>query len=390
MATWYARSSGRGTAEAHLRHLRPVWAEIDLGAIRRNTARLKELVAPAELCAVVKAQAYGHGPVRAADAALAGGATWLAVALVEEGVALRVAGFSEPVLLLSEPPPDSWDDVVRHRLTPAVYSLATVDAVAKAVADAGADPVPVHVKVDTGMHRVGAAPDEAVAIAMAVENRAELVLEGLWTHFAVADEPDDAFTAAQLSRFDAVVRDLAAFGVRPRMLHACNSAGAMAHPDARFDLVRCGIALYGLAPSPELAGALDLEPAMSLKATVSYVKRVEAGERASYGLHYRFDRRATVATVPIGYADGVPRRLGTAGGEVLIGGHRRPIAGSVTMDQIIVDCGDDASVRRGDEVVLIGRQGDESIGAWEWAERAGTIAYEIVCGISARVPRTWT
>ena len=367
-----------------------MWAEVDLGAIRRNAARLKELVAPAELCAVVKAQAYGHGPVRVADAALAGGATWLAVALVEEGVALRVAGFSEPVLLLSEPPPGSWDDVVRYRLTPAVYTLPTVDAVAKAVADAGADPVPVHVKVDTGMHRVGAAPDEAVAIAMAVANRPELVLEGLWTHFAVADEPDNPFTRAQLDRFNAVVDDLAGFGVRARMLHACNSAGAMTAPEARFDMVRCGIALYGLSPSPELAGAVDLEPAMALKAAVSYVKRVDAGEAVSYGLRYRLERRSSVATVPVGYADGVPRRLGAAGGEVLVGGRRRPIAGTVTMDQLLVDCGDDASVRPGDEVVLIGRQGDETITAWEWAERTGTIAYEIVCAISARVPRTWT
>ena len=367
-----------------------MWAEVDLGAIRRNAGRLRDLAAPAALCAVVKAQAYGHGPVRVAEAALEGGATWLAVALVEEGVALRVAGITEPVLVLSEPPPGSWEDVVRHRLTPVVYGLATIDAAAKAVVEAGAEPLPVHVKVDTGMHRVGAAPDEAVAIAIAVDHRPELVLEGLCTHFAVADEPDNPFTGVQLARFRAVVDDLAGFGVVPGMLHACNSAGAIAVPEARFDLVRAGIALYGLEPAPGLGASLGLEPALSLKAAVSYVKRVAAGESASYGLRYRFERESSVATVPIGYADGVPRRLSEAGGSVLVGGRRRPIAGTVTMDQILVDCGDDTSVHPGDEVVLIGRQGDEVVGAWEWARLTGTIAYEIVCGISSRVPRIWT
>jgi alanine racemase len=376
-------------------HLRPVWAEIDLGAITRNAARLRALAGGAELCAVVKAQAYGHGPVRAADAALNGGATWLGVALVEEGVALRAAGITDPVLVLSEPPhdDDTWTTVTRHRLTPTVYTQGAVDAAAKAVVAAGGDPLPVHVKVDTGMHRVGAAPDEAIELACAIDARAELVLDGVFTHFAVADELDAAgvaFTDAQVAAFRRVVAVLAARGVRPRLLHACNSAGLLAHPEACFDLVRCGIALYGLAPTPELAGrCADLEPAMAVKARVSYVKPVAAGERASYGLRYTFDRPSWVATVPIGYADGVPRALGASGGEVLIGGRRRPIAGTVTMDQLLVDCGDDTSVGVGDEVVLLGRQGDEVVSAWEWASLTGTIAYEIVCGISGRVPRDW-
>lgn len=382
--------------------LRPVWAEVDLGAIRRNATRLKDMAGGAELCAVVKAQAYGHGPVRVADAALNGGATWLGVALVEEGVALRVAGITEPVLVLSEPPHDeaTWKTVVRHRLTPTVYTPAAVDVAAKAVAAVGGDdvgvgapPLPVHVKVDTGMHRVGATPGAAVELACAVDARPELVLDGLLTHFAVADELDDAgraFTAAQVASFRGVVDALAARGVRPRLLHACNSAGLLSQPDACFDLVRCGIALYGLAPAVELdERCAQLEPAMALKARVSYVKHVAAGERASYGLRYRFERPSWVATVPIGYADGVPRRLSACGGEVLIGGRRRPIAGTVTMDQLLVDCGDDVSVSVGDEVVLLGRQGDDWVSAWEWAERTGTIAYEIVCGISGRVPRVW-
>jgi alanine racemase len=310
------------------------------------------------------------------------------VALVEEGAQLRTAGqFTEPVLLLSEPPYSQMDDVVAHGLTPTLYTPAAVDAAAKAVAaSARREPLPVHVKVDSGMHRVGASPDIAVRLALAVHDSPELRLEGLWTHLAVADEPDHPFTTTQVQRFDAVVDELATHGVRPQLLHAANSAGALTRPDARYDMVRCGIALYGLTPSPGLGDVADLHPALALKARVALVKRVEAGEAVSYGLRYRLDRAAHVVTVPIGYADGVPRRLGAVGGEVLIGGRRRPIAGTVTMDQLTVDCGDDDTVVAGDEVVLIGRQGAEEISAWDWATRLDTIAYEIVSGISRRVP----
>jgi len=368
--------------------LRPAWAEVDRAAIRHNTRLLVERVAPAQVCAVVKAHGYGHGPVQVAEAALRAGATWLGVALVEEGAHLRAAGqFTEPILLLSEPPYSQMDDVVAHGLTPTLYTPAAVDAAAKAVAaSARREPLPVHVKVDSGMHRVGATPEAAVRLALAVHDSPELRLEGLWTHLAVADEPDHPFTTTQVQRFDAVVEELAAHGVRPQLLHAANSAAALTRPDARYDMVRCGIALYGLIPSPQLGGVADLHPALALKARVALVKRVDAGEGVSYGLRYRFDRISHVATVPIGYADGVPRRLGAVGGEVLIGGRRRPIAGTVTMDQITVDCGDDDTVVAGDEVVLLGRQGDEEISAWDWATRLDTIAYEIVSGISRRVP----
>jgi len=368
--------------------LRPAWAEVDRAAIQHNTRLLVERVAPAQVCAVVKAHGYGHGPVQVAEAALRAGATWLGVALVEEGAHLRSAGqFTEPILLLSEPPSTQMDDVVAHGLTPTLYTPAAVDAAAKAVAaSARREPLPVHVKVDSGMHRVGASPDAAARIAFAVHDSPELRLEGLWTHLAVADEPHHPFTTTQVQRFDAVVDELAAHGVRAQLLHAANSAAALTRPDARYDMVRCGIALYGLAPSPELDGVADLHPALTLKARVALVKRVDAGEAVSYGLRYRFDRGSHVATVPIGYADGVPRRLGAVGGEVLIGGRRRPIAGTVTMDQITVDCGDDDRVAVGDEVVLVGRQGADEISAWDWATRLDTIAYEIVSGISRRVP----
>ncbi|MGH9189349.1 MAG: alanine racemase [Acidimicrobiales bacterium] len=367
---------------------RPVWAEIDLGAIRYNTATIAKLVSPAGVCAVVKAGAYGHDPVKVSTAALEGGASWLAVALVEEGAVLRQAGIDAPVLLLSEPPLAAMPEVVALHVTPTVYTLTGVEAAAKAVADTGATPLDVHVKVDTGMRRVGALPADAVAVARAVVDRPELRLQGLFTHFAVADQPGHPFTEDQAALLKGVVDKLAAAGIRPPLVHAANSAAALLGSTTGHSLVRCGIAIYGVPPSPALADRVVLRPALSLRAQVSHVKRVGAGEGISYGLCYRPERPSTIATVPVGYADGVPWRLGRAGGEVLLGGRRRPIAGSVTMDQIMVDCGDD-DVAVGDEVVLLGRQGDQSLDAWEWAERAGTIAYEILCGIGPRVPKRY-
>jgi alanine racemase len=371
---------------------RRAWAEVDLGAVRHNAALLAELAAPAALCAVVKAAGYGHGSVAVARAALEGGATWLAVAIVEEGEALRRHDIDAPVLLLSEPPAAAMDDVVALALTPTLYTERGVEAAAKAVASAGAPPLDVHVKVDTGMHRVGVDPDGAVAIAQAVAERPELNLAGLWTHFAVADEPGNAFTEEQCARFAAVIERLDALGLRPPLVHACNSAGALAVAAAHHDMVRCGIALYGVAPSPAMAAVeavTGLRPALSLRARVSYVRRVPAGEAVSYGLRRPLERESRVATVPVGYADGVPWRLGVTGGEVLIGGRRRPIAGSVTMDQLLVDCGDDEGVLPGDEVVLLGRQGTDQVTAWEWATKVGTIAYEVLCGIGPRVPKVY-
>jgi alanine racemase len=373
--------------------LRPAWAEIDLGAIRHNARLLRDLVAPAALCAVVKAWGYGHGPVQAARAALQGGATSLAVALVEEGRQLRAAGIVAPVLLLSEPVSAAMPEVVRSGLTPTVYTDQGVEALTDAVMASGRrEPFPVHVKVDTGMHRVGVGPDEAKELALRIAARPELDLRGLWTHFAVADELASSFTSDQLELFLDVVDRLARRGVRPAVLHAANSAAALCHPATRLQMVRCGVAVYGLAPSPEVAQyepCSGLRQALSLRARVSYVREVDAGERLSYGLRYQLPTRSTVATVPLGYADGVTRSLSANGGQVLIGGRRYPIAGSVTMDQLLVDCGPDADVAVGDVVVLLGRQGAEEVTAWEWAERTGTIAYEVVCGVSARVPRIY-
>jgi alanine racemase len=367
--------------------LRPAWADIDLDAVRHNARTLLDLARPAALLAVVKADAYGHGAVPVAQAALEAGASWLGVALVEEGARLRDAGIAAPVLVLSEPAPVAAAAVVEHQLTPMVYTANGADALAKAVVESGrAEPLPVHVKVDTGMHRVGCHPDDARSIVDVIGARPELALQGICTHLAVADEPERAATTEQLACFDGVLAELELDGLRPPLAHAANSAGLIAHPDARYDLVRCGIALYGANPVP--SHPVDLRPALSLRARVSHVKRLPAGASVSYGLRYALDRESSIATVPIGYADGVPRGVGLAGGEVLVGGRRVPIAGTVTMDQLMVDVGD-AAVEPGDEVVLIGRQGDEQITAGDLADLLGTIAYEIVTSISARVPRRY-
>jgi alanine racemase len=365
-----------------IRH-RPTVAVVDLAAVRHNVRALRPK--GAELMAVVKANGYGHGAVPVARAALEAGATWLGVALVEEGVLLRDAGLTAPVLVLTQCPPGSEKEALAAGLTPTVY---TEDGLARLADAAGAvgGSIGVHVKVDTGMHRVGLPPESAVSFAGSV-SEAGLDLEGLWTHFAMSEELDDPFTEIQLRRFLDVVDRLKAAGVRPRYLHAANTGAAIAHPSARLDLVRVGLGMYGLLPGPGLKGMAALRPAMSWRSAVVLAKRVAAWEGISYGLRYRLDRESTIATVPVGYADGYSRVLGGRA-EVLIRGRRYRVAGTITMDQLMVDCGDD-SVEGGDEVVLIGRQDGEEITADEVASWMGTVNYEIVCMVSERVPREY-
>jgi alanine racemase len=368
------------------------WAEIDLEAIRHNVRILRAIAAPARLCTVVKANGYGHGAAAVGRAAVEAGTDWLAVAQVDELVGLRDAGIDVPLLLLSEPRPDEVDDALATDARLTVYSPTIIAALAKAVRSRRTSAVPVHLKVDTGMHRVGAAPADALTIARSVGELAELRLEGVCTHMPVADEPDNPFTADQIARFDGVIAELRAAGIDPGIVHMANSAGTVAHPKARYDLVRCGIAVYGIPPAPALADlAADLSPALTLASEVSFAKPVAAGAGISYGHHHRVDRDTVVATVPVGYADGVFRSLPLAGQEVLIGGERRPIVGVVTMDQLMVDCGPAADVAElpGQEVVLLGAQGDERITPDEWAAHLGTISYEVVCAIGARVARRY-
>jgi len=376
--------------------LRPTRAEIDLEAWRHNVALLAEVSRPAALCAVIKADGYGHGAALVASAALDAGAAGLAVAVVDEGIALREAGVAGPILVLSEPPADAAEAAIEHHLTVALYSPAALDALDDAAARVGTGAI-VHVKVDTGMHRVGLEPDAVAGFLDALATKPRLTLEGFWTHLAVADgqgTEDREFTAHQLDAFEGHLSALTARGFTPSVRHAANSAGAIAHPRSRYDLVRAGIALYGELPHPSMAAVFadaspggQLRPVLSLRSEVVALRHLEAGARPSYGRLRPLPAAAGVATVPLGYADGVPRRLFEAGGEVLIGGRRRAIAGAVTMDQLVVDCGPDGDVAVGDEVVLIGRQGAEAISAAEWARLLGTISYEVLTGIGPRVPR---
>jgi alanine racemase len=364
------------------------WAEIDLDALAHNVGVLRRAVAPSAVWAVVKADAYGHGATAVATAAIAAGCEGLCVALTAEGVALRAAGIDAPILLLSEQPAEHAATIIANDLTPTVTTAAGIEALAASAPDAPqSTELGVHVKIDTGMHRIGAAPAEVGALVALIAERApRLRLAGVFTHLAVADEPTNPYTAAQLQCFADTLAALPEGSLDGVALHAANSAGGLAHPGARQSFVRAGIALYGISPGRGIdALVTELRPVLALKARVSFVKRLAAGERLSYGLRHTVPVDTNVATVPLGYADGARRGL-SSNGDVLIGGRRRPIIGTVTMDQLMVDCGDDP-VERGDEVVLIGEQGADRITAEEWGERLDTIGYEVVCGIGARVPR---
>lgn len=389
-------------------HFRPTRAEIDASAIARNTRRLLDAAGDgAQLCAVVKADGYGHGLVTAAQAALSGGATWLAVALVEEGIVLREAGVAAPVLVLSEPPATVTvvGAMLAHDLTPTVYRPEFLHALEVAAAQRG-EVVQVHVKLDTGMTRVGVAAQDWEAVLSQLAASDLLEVEGCQTHLARADEPDVPTTVEQLERFAAALDALRTFSLTPRLVHVANTAGTLLHTPAwravlaagapgAVPLVRAGIGLYGLDPGPTVSAAgHGLEPAMRLVSEVSHVRRIDAGTPVSYGHRWSAPADGWLATVPIGYADGVPRTL-TGRLDVLHGGARRPVVGTITMDQVLVWCAD-VTPAVGDEVVLIGRADgcidgstDDSarIGMEEWAERGGTITYEIATGISARVPR---
>lgn len=362
-------------------------ATVDLAAIRHNAAVLRAAAPGADLCAVVKANGYGHGEVAAAQAAIDGGATVLAVARVVEGCRLRNAGLDLPIWVLSEPESREFVDVATFDLQPAIYSVRGIESAASAAADSETA-LSVHLKIDTGMHRVGAAPSDVVELARRIDAEPRLVLGSVWTHLATADEPDNSFTDAQLDRFEASLADLAAAGVEVPMTHAANSGAVHAWPRAHRDVIRCGISLYGLPPSPELSGVLDLRPALRWTSAVSFVKRLAPGDRVSYGQRTEVTQPTTAATVPVGYADGYRRALWAGPPQVLVGGRKRRVLGVVTMDQFVIDMGDD-DVAVGDEVVLIGEQQGQRVTADDLASKLDTINYEITCGISDRVGRRY-
>jgi alanine racemase len=360
-------------------------ARINLAAIERNAARLRQTLTPGtRLCAVVKADGYGHGAAPAARAALDGGATTLAVASAGEAVQLRDAGIEAPVLVLGALSAEELAIALDARAELVAWDERFVDDLVAAARP----PVAVHVKLDSGMGRYGT---RSRAAALAIADRiaapegrdAGLRLAGAMTHFATADD-DPEFLAAQLAAFAPFARAL-----RRRegvVAHAANSAATLREPASHFDMVRCGIAVYGVDPFHRDPDEQRLEPALELSSYVAAVKLARAGESAGYGRRFIADRDTCIATIPIGYADGVTRTL-TNNCDVLIGGRRHPMAGTVSMDNITVDIGPDPAVAVGDAAILIGRSGAERQTAEELARRLGTIAYEVICGISARVTR---
>lgn len=366
------------------------WAEIDLGAYAHNLTVMRRIANGSGVWVVVKANAYGHGAVAIAREAATTGVDGMCVALVSEGIELRDAGIDLPILIFSEQPEAEINNVVAHRLIPTVYSGAYINMLAAAVRRAEVAPIDVHLKIDTGMHRVGAEPTEAASLVdQIVNSRDALRLAGVYTHFAAADTPGHPANDAQSARFNEIIARLGE-KISGIAVHAVNSAGAMILPDQRRTFIRTGIATYGIEPGDGVSDhCSELRPVMSLHARVSRVQRLAAGEGVSYGHRGITSAPTNIATLPIGYADGVPRRLWSEGGVALIGGHRCPIIGVITMDQMMVDCGD-MPVQVGDEAVLLGAQGNETVRAEEWAKALDTIGYEITCGIGSRVPRVYT
>ncbi len=367
---------------------RPTWAEISLSAIEKNVAALKTFHANGgEVMAVVKANAYGHGAVQVARAALAGGATWLAVNVADEGVQLRRAGIGCPILVLGYVPPWEADKVVFYHLTPTVNTRQQALALASACQRRGTRSA-VHVKVDTGLSRYGLPPEEVADFVRSLTAIAQLRWEGLWTHLATADEADKAYAEQQLDVYFQTLRRLEGEGLSPRYRHVANSGATLDMPKAHLDIVRPGIAVYGLYPSAAVSRNVVLVPAMSLKSRVARLRRLPAGTSVGYGRTFVAARESLVALVPAGYADGLKRALANRGA-VLVRGRRARILGAVSMDQIVVDVTDIPGVEHDDEVVILGRQGEEAVTAEDLAAWAGTINYEIVTGVSARVPRVF-
>jgi len=364
------------------------WAEIDLDAIAFNAAGLKARAGgKAELMVTVKANGYGHGAVQVARAALEGGATRLAVHRALEGVQLRQAGITAPILVMGYTLPAVSERVVRWNLTPTVNSQPQAEALSAAAVAAG-KMLPIHVKIDTGMGRYGLLPDEALGFVRFLSGLPGLALEGLYTHHAVADLADKSFTRHQFGLYMNVVEQLEAAGFTFPLKHVSNSATTLDLPEMALDMLRCGIALYGLRPSGEVEPVIPLRPALTLKSRVVRVRTLPAGASISYGRTYITEKPTRVALVPVGYGDGYHRILSNRGA-VLIHGQRAPIVGRVCMDQFVVDVNHIPDVQLHDEVVLVGRQGEGHIPAEEVARWAETINYEVTTGLLPRVVRVY-
>ncbi|MHB8050171.1 MAG: alanine racemase [Coriobacteriia bacterium] len=365
---------------------RPAWVEVDASAVEHNVRALKALTPPStRFLAVVKADGYGHGAETVARAALGAGADGLGVATVDEALAVRSAGIRVPLLVLGEPPVEAAELLVREGIAVAITSREIAIALSRAATLANTGAM-CHLKVDTGMHRIGVRAEDAGEFALWIKDLPGLSIDGVFTHFATADIPGDWDFERQLTRFRRSLDDIRAAGVRPGIVHVANSAATMLHPEAHFDMVRCGIAIYGLDAAAATRGVVPLRPAMSVHARVSFVKRVGLGDGVSYGLTWHAGGPTTIATLPIGYADGVQRVLSNKM-SVLIGGQRCRQVGRICMDQLMVEVPAGIDVRAGDEAVFVGQQGDEAIAMGELSSLAGTIDYELACGFALRMER---
>lgn len=366
---------------------RPVVATVDLVAIRNNVAYLKSRMSEGcRLMAVVKANGYGHGDIQTAGAALEGGADRLGVALLEEAVRLREGGFACPIHLLFEPPVEAAAASVEAGIICNVYTRRFARSLSESAMERGREAV-VHVKVDTGMRRVGIYPGDVAGFIEHLGDLPSVRVEGICTHFAVATEPQDRFTMEQLRQFEqSATAAENALGYE-LVKHAANSAGLLAFPESQYDMVRAGIAIYGLPPSSRFERGWPLSPALSLRGELGQVKRVGAGEGISYGLEYAPERDTYIAVAPLGYADGFTRLL-SGKAEVLVEGKRRPVVGVICMDTCMVELGEEP-VEPGTPFVVLGSDGEEEITAEDIAAKLGTINYEVTCMISSRVPRLY-
>lgn len=360
------------------------WAEVDLGIIAENVRQFQVHTGRAVI-AVVKANAYGHGAVPVAKAAIKGGATWCAVARLEEALELRDAGLDSPILLLGYLPPAQMEQAIVQHISVTVWDVDQLQMLSAAAERVGEN-ARLHLKVDTGMSRLGVQTPDALALAQRLSQTPGLLFDGLFTHFARADEPDVETTAAQERLFNEVIAAFETAGLRPPLVHAANSAASLTRPNALLDAIRLGVAMYGLHPSSDVLCPDGVRPALAWKTVLSQVKTLPAGRGVSYGHIYVTNHEERIGTVPVGYADGFRR---VTNNQVLVGGQRVPVVGRVCMDQIMLQLDEVPNAKTGDEVVLIGPQGDQRISAEEVASRWGTINYEVVCGIGARVPRIY-
>jgi len=371
---------------------RPTWAEVNLGAIRANLGALRGLLAPGvKVLGVVKADAYGHGMVPVARALESAGVDMLGVVMVEEGVALRSAGIGAPILMMGSIPADEVSNLVAHDLVATVADAATAEEIDREARRA-AKVVSVHLKVDTGMNRLGVRSEEAVALAERILGRPSLALEGLYTHFACAEMPDRTATEEQQRRFAEVLRALGEQNLKPQIVHAANTAAIVTAPESHFDMVRPGLGLYGILPCEGAPKAVRLKPALALRSRVAHLKRVPRGEGVSYGHTWRARRDSVVGLLPIGYGDGYPRALSNKG-QVRVGEGLQaplcPVVGRVCMDATLVDLTDVPRPEVGLAATLIEADAQSPINVAAVARLADTIPYEILTGLTCRVPRVY-